>query len=253
MVAPTYNEADNIGMLVKRVEGARWQADFDLLVVDDNSPDGTADVVRGLQEDNPWLHLVVRPSRSGLGSAYRHGFRWGLARGYAFLGEIDADLSHDPKMVPTLKRTAAAGADLALGSRYICGGRTVGWPLRRKALSRAANLYARWLLGLRTQDVTGGFRVYRDTAVKRLLETSARCEGYGFQIEGVFALAQAGGQVTEVPITFREREIGVSKMSLAVAGEAARRCLQLAVERWRARLSRPVRRPWRRTNVGRQS
>lgn len=229
VVVPTYNEAPNIGPLLERVEAARLTAPFEVLIVDDNSPDGTGALVQARRIGRPWLHLIQREAPLGLGSAYQAGFSWALGNGYGFVGEMDADLSHDPAVIPELLAAARDGADLALGSRYVSGGATVGWPLRRRLLSQAANVFARTLLRLHVRDVTGGFRVYSRRAIELLIAGASECAGYGFQVEGVHAMVQAGFSVVEVPITFRDREFGSSKMSAATAIEAARRCVALAL------------------------
>jgi dolichol-phosphate mannosyltransferase len=229
MTVPTYNEAPNIPELLGRLDDVRKQTEFDLLVVDDNSPDGTASAVRSMQPSRPWLHLLARTGPLGLGSAYRDGFRWGLDRGYDWLGEMDADLSHAPEALPALVKRAFDGADLVLGSRYVTGGMCPDWPVRRRALSRAANLFARTALRLPIGDVTSGFRIYSQRAARRVLDVGTDCDGYGFQVEAVHAVFRAGLQIAEVPIVFRDRTRGTSKMSLATALEAARRCVTLAV------------------------
>jgi dolichol-phosphate mannosyltransferase len=228
MVVPTYEEAENVPLLLERLRDVRDGLDLHLLVVDDSSPDGTAEVVRDAQLTHPWLHLLRRPGRQGLGSAYRDGFRWGLDNGYERIGEMDADLSHDPSALPALAACLDRGADLALGSRYVAGGGSKGWPLRRRLLSRGANLFARTLLELDVRDVTSGYRLFSSRAIRLLLETGTYCDGYGFQVEGVHILHRAGYTIEEVPITFRDRTFGTSKMSLATASEAARRCFALA-------------------------
>jgi dolichol-phosphate mannosyltransferase len=230
VVVPTYDEAGNVGALVSRIDALGAGRDFDVLVVDDSSPDGTAGLVRRLSAGRPWLHLLERDGRRGLGSAYRDGFRWGLSHGYTYLGEMDADLSHDPADLPRLQETAV-DADVVLGSRYVPGGRTEGWPWKRRLLSRAANAYARALLGAGIKDVTSGFRVYSRRAVELLLQAGARCDGYGFQVEGIWIASRSGLSIREIPIAFRNRELGVSKMSARIALEAARRCLVMAFTR----------------------
>lgn len=229
MVVPTYNEAPNIPELLGRLDQVRNQTEFDLLVVDDSSPDGTAAAVRSLQPSRPWLHLLVRAGPLGLGSAYREGFGWGLDRRYEWLGEMDADLSHEPQALPALIGRALHGADLVLGSRYVTGGTCPDWPIRRRALSRIANIFARTTLRLPIADLTSGFRVYSQRAARRVLDTATDCDGYGFQVEAVHAVYRAGLRIAEIPIVFRDRTRGTSKMSLATALEAARRCLTLAV------------------------
>ena len=226
---PTYNEVLNIPELLGRLDEVRKQVEFDLLVVDDSSPDDTAAAVRSMQSLRRWLHLFVRSGPLGLGSAYRDGFRWGLDRRYEWIGEMDADLSHEPEALPALVTRAIEGADLVLGSRYVTGGRCPDWPVRRRVLSRAANLFARTVLRLPVRDVTSGFRIYSNPAVRRVLETGTDCDGYGFQVEAVHTVFRAGLPIAEIPIVFRDRTRGTSKMSLATALEAARRCLVLAV------------------------
>jgi dolichol-phosphate mannosyltransferase len=228
LVVPTYNELGNIEQLVDRLSDARRRRPFDVLILDDGSPDGTGDRVRQLAAERPWLQLVERDGPQGLGSAYRAGFAWARVRGYSRVGEMDADLSHDPAVVPTLEGAVADGADLALGSRYVAGGGSEGWSLARRLLSKGANLFARTLLRLPTRDVTGGFRVYSGRAIDMVLEHGTECDGYGFQVESVHILTRNDMRIVEVPITFRERKIGSSKMSNKVVWEAARRCVRLA-------------------------
>lgn len=232
MVVPTYNEAANMQPLIDRVDRVRRRLPFALVVVDDNSPDGTGDIVNDLRAERPWLSLLERDTPRGLGSAYRAGFQWGLERGFRYIGEMDADLSHDPAYIPPMYDAVIAGADLALGSRYVSGGGTAGWSAGRKLLSRGGNIFARSMLHLEIRDVTGGLRIYTRRAVETLLEQgSTECRGYGFQIEGAYAVKKAGFRMSEVPIVFRERVQGESKFSRAIALEAARRCIQLAATR----------------------
>jgi len=226
---PTFNEIDNIDELVSRIEPIQGALPVDVLFVDDGSPDGTAARIRELGESRPWIHILEREGRMGLGSAYRAGFGWARARDYDRIGEMDADLSHDPAYLPALDAAVRDGADLALGSRYTPGGGSEGWPLQRRILSRGANLFARTLLRLSTRDVTGGFRIYDARAIDLLLEQGTECDGYGFQVEGVAALTRAGMRIAEVPIVFRDRTFGSSKMSMSIVWEATRRCVSLAV------------------------
>jgi dolichol-phosphate mannosyltransferase len=188
--------------------------------------------------DRPWLHLLRRAGERGLGAAYRAGFAWALERTYSYVAEMDADLSHDPGDLPRLLAAAHGGADLSLGSRYVPGGGAEGWPLRRRLLSRAANLFARALLRLPVRDATGGFRIYSRRAVHLLLEGTTECQGYGFQVEGVHTVISAGLSATEVPIIFRDRTWGDSKMSTSTAIEAAQRCFALGFRSGRVRHSR---------------
>jgi dolichol-phosphate mannosyltransferase len=228
MVVPTFNEIENVDRLISKIDPIRDACPVDVLFVDDGSPDGTGARIQELRATRPWIHLIEREGRMGLGSAYRAGFAWGRDAGYARIGEMDADLSHDPLYLPALDDAVRDGANLALGSRYTKGGGSEGWPLQRRMLSRGANLFARTLLRLRTHDVTGGFRVYDKGAIDLLLEQGTECDGYGFQVEGVVAVTRAGLRITEVPITFRDRTFGSSKMSMPIVWEATRRCLALA-------------------------
>jgi dolichol-phosphate mannosyltransferase len=231
MVVPTYNEIENVDTLVDRIAQVRDELAVDVLFVDDGSPDGTGARIHELRTSHTWIHIIERDGRMGLGSAYRAGFAWAIDHGYDRIGEMDADLSHDPSYLPALDAAARAGAQLALGSRYVSGGGSVGWPLQRRLLSRGANLFARTLLRLRTHDVTGGFRIYDRDAIGLLLAQGTECDGYGFQVEGVCAVTRAGMRVAEVPIIFRDRAFGRSKMTRAIVWEATRRCLSLAFER----------------------
>ncbi|MFZ9922900.1 MAG: polyprenol monophosphomannose synthase, partial [Candidatus Nanopelagicaceae bacterium] len=190
--------------------------------VDDGSPDKTADAIRELQQEFPTLHLLERKTKLGLGSAYRLGFTWGLERGYEELIEMDADLSH---RVRDLKKMIEAkelqpNTDLVIGSRWVSGGKTENWSKSRELLSRAANLYVRAMLGLGVRDSTAGFRIYSSSILKKLNLEAIKSEGYSFQIEMTRAVYKLGGKIIEVPITFRERENGVSKMSKKIVGEA---------------------------------
>jgi len=220
IIVPTYNELVNAPLLVRRI--FKYIPESHILVVDDGSPDKTADVIRELQQEFPTLHLLERKTKLGLGSAYRLGFTWGLERGYEELIEMDADLSH---RVRDLKKMIDAkelqpDVDLVIGSRWIPGGKTENWSRGRELLSRAANLYVRAILGLGVRDSTAGFRIYSASMLKRLNMESIKSEGYSFQIEMTRAVHELGGKIIEVPITFRERENGLSKMSKKIVGEA---------------------------------
>ena len=220
IIVPTYNELSNAPLLIRRI--FKQIPNSDVLVVDDGSPDKTADAIRELQQEFPTLHLLEQKTKLGLGSAYRLGFAWGLERGYEELIEMDADLSH---RVRDLKKMIDAkelqpNTDLVIGSRWIPGGKTENWSRGRELLSRAANLYVRAMVGLRVKDSTAGFRIYSASMLKRLNMESIKSEGYSFQIEMTRAVHKLGGKIIEVPITFRERENGVSKMSKKIVGEA---------------------------------
>ena len=220
IIVPTYNELTNAPLLIRRI--FKQIPNSDVLVVDDGSPDKTADAIRELQQEFPTLHLLEQKTKLGLGSAYRLGFAWGLERAYEELIEMDADLSH---RVRDLKKMIDAkelqpNTDLVIGSRWIPGGKTENWSRGRELLSRAANLYVRAMVGLRVKDSTAGFRIYSASMLKRLNMESIKSEGYSFQIEMTRAVHKLGGKIIEVPITFRERENGVSKMSKKIVGEA---------------------------------
>ncbi|MDZ4719271.1 MAG: polyprenol monophosphomannose synthase [Roseiflexaceae bacterium] len=217
IIIPTFNERENIGSLIPRIlEYPR----FRVLVVDDNSPDGTAEVVRQLSTINPRVGLHSRPGKQGLGTAYVAGFRQALAEGAAYIFEMDADFSHDPSYLPALLQAAETTYDLALGSRYVPGGATTDWGLLRQLISRGGNLYARTILGLPVIDATGGFRCYRRAVLETLNLDRIRSNGYSFQIELVYRTMQAGFRIGEVPITFPDRRVGKSKMSRRIVLEA---------------------------------
>jgi dolichol-phosphate mannosyltransferase len=218
VVLPTYEEADNIAEVLRRLRAAVPAAD--ILVVDDSSPDGTAAIAKAAGHELGGVDVAIRPAKSGLGSAYRHGFREGLDLGYEVLVEMDSDLSHDPAALPSLLQALEEGADLAIGSRYVPGGSIPHWPLHRRSLSRWGNRYAARMLRLRVHDSTSGFRAYRADMLRRIDVDQVRADGYGFQIEMVYRVAQLGGRIVERPIEFRDRERGNSKMSMRIVGEA---------------------------------
>ncbi len=218
VIVPTYNELDSIAEVAGRLfEAAGDQVD--LLVVDDGSPDGTAELVKQMTRGPHPVHLIQRSHKQGLGTAYVTGFRWALERGYENVVEMDADLSHDPADVPRLLHRLQ-DADLVVGSRYVPGGRIVNWGLVRRALSLAGNLYARLWLGYGVRDSTSGFRAYKTAALQREELEGLRSEGYSFQIEMTRRIHLAGGEIAEVPITFVERAKGKSKMSRRIVVEA---------------------------------
>lgn len=217
VVIPTYNERENIAELIQRIlEGSR----FRVLVVDDNSPDGTAAVVADLAADEPRVGLLLRPEKRGLGSAYVAGFRRALAEGAAFICEMDADFSHDPSYLPQLLAAAETRYDLALGSRYVPGGGTTDWGIIRQLISRGGNLYARAILGLPVMDATGGFRCYRRRVLETINLDDIQSNGYAFQIELVYRALRAGFRIGELPIIFPDRRVGRSKMSKRIVLEA---------------------------------
>jgi dolichol-phosphate mannosyltransferase len=211
VVAPTFNERDNIDAFLRAVRGA--MPDADVLVVDDNSPDGTGQLADELAAELGQIKVLHRPGKQGLGSAYRHGFTVAMDEGYDVVVSMDVDFSHDPSVIPELVAAVAAGADGVVGSRYVHGGGTVDWPVRRQLLSKWGNRYAGVLLGLGVRDCTSGFRAYRASALRDIDPASTSAEGYAFLTELVRRLAVRGYRVTEVPIIFRDRERGTSKMS----------------------------------------
>ena len=218
VVVPTYNERDNIVEVARRLFDAAGDA-VELLVVDDCSPDGTGDVVRRLTGGRHAIHLIERPRKLGLGSAYVTAFRWALGRDYGAIVEMDGDLSHDPADVPRLL-AALGAADLAIGSRYVPGGRIASWGLFRRALSRAGNAYARRSLRFGVRDSTSGLRAYRADILALVELDRVRSEGYAFQIEMTRRVRGVGGRVVELPITFTERTEDRSKLSRAIVVEA---------------------------------
>ncbi len=218
VVLPTYNESENIDTVLRKVRGALPEAG--VLVVDDGSPDGTADMAEHLGADLGQIEVLRRSAKSGLGSAYRAGFAWGLERGYEAFVEMDSDLSHDPEALPGLVAPLEQGYDLVIGSRYVPGGSIPNWAWHRRLISRGGNIYADLLLGLHVTDSTAGFRAYRGDVLRRMDLGSIRAEGYGFQIEMVHQVLAHGGRVTEVPIRFVDRVEGTSKMSTAIVVEA---------------------------------
>jgi dolichol-phosphate mannosyltransferase len=214
---PTYNERQNLESVAGRVRAALPEAD--LLVVDDNSPDRTGDIADKLAETDPHVQVMHRAEKGGLGKAYIAGFGWALDRGYDVIVEMDADGSHQPEHLPALI-AALDDADLAIGSRWVRGGKVVNWPKSREALSRGANVYTRLMLGLGVRDATAGFRAYRAATLQKISLNKVESTGYCFQIDLTIRVAQAGLKIVEVPITFVEREHGASKMSNGIIMEA---------------------------------
>ncbi len=218
IIIPTYNEADNVSKIIPEV--LAQDEGFNVLIVDDNSPDGTAKLVKEMQRTDSRIHLIERPSKLGLGTAYVAGFKYALSHGFDFVFEMDADFSHDPKMLVKLL-TKAEDCDLVIGSRYISGVNVVNWPLRRLILSYSANLYTRIITGLPVKDATAGFKCYRRAVLESFDLDSIKSNGYSFQIETNFLAWKHGFRVCEVPIVFTDRREGVSKMSKHIVYEAA--------------------------------
>jgi dolichol-phosphate mannosyltransferase len=231
VVTPTYDERLNIAAVVTRLRAAVPHAD--VLVVDDNSPDGTGDIADELAASDPAVHVLHRPVKEGLGAAYVAGFQWGLARDYQVLVEMDADGSHQPEQLPALL-SALQNADLVLGSRWVKGGSVTDWPVSRMALSRGGNTYVRLSLGLGLRDATGGFRAFRREVLESIDLAAVASHGYCFQVDLAWRALRQGATVVEVPIDFVERVHGRSKMSGSIVREALWRVTQWAAAlRWR--------------------
>jgi dolichol-phosphate mannosyltransferase len=218
VIVPTYNECENIGLLLDQLMALPEQVD--VLVVDDASPDGTADLVKERASGEPRIHLLQRSGKLGLGSAYVEGFRYALAQGAEYIFEMDADFSHDPLAIGAFL-AAAREADVVLGSRYLNGVRVVNWPMNRLILSRAANVYTRFITGLPVHDATGGFKCFRRRALEGIRLDRVRSDGYAFQIEVSFKCWKRGFRIREIPIVFVDRRAGVSKMNRRIIWEAA--------------------------------
>jgi dolichol-phosphate mannosyltransferase len=217
VVIPTYNEADNVQELLPSV--LKFGSHFNVLIVDDNSPDGTAKLVKEMQKSEPRIHLIERPGKLGLGTAYVAGFKYALSNGFDYVFEMDADFSHDPEMLPKL---LAKGEeyDLVIGSRYIEGVNVVNWPMKRLLLSYFANLYTRVITGMPVRDATGGFKCFKRKVLESIDLDAIHSNGYAFQIEMNFKTWRKGFRVVEIPIVFVDRRIGVSKMSKHIVYEA---------------------------------
>jgi dolichol-phosphate mannosyltransferase len=218
VIVPTYNERENIGTLLDRLLALPYG--LEVLVVDDNSPDGTGELVESRRQAEPRIHLIRRAGKLGLGSAYVAGFRYALAGGAQFVFEMDADFSHDPDAIGEFL-AAAENADVVLGSRYLHGVTVVHWPLRRLILSYTANLYTRLITGLPVRDATGGFKCFRRSALEAVNLDLVRSDGYAFQIEMSYKCWRKGFRIVEIPITFVDRRAGVSKMNRRIVWEAA--------------------------------
>lgn len=219
VIIPTYNEKGNISRIIDAV--LNLEKEIDILVVDDNSPDGTADIVKGIIEKNPnRVHILERPGKQGLGTAYIAGFRFCLAEGYEHIIEMDADFSHDPTDLPRLIEACEKGADLSVGSRYVKGGKVENWPLIRIMISFFASIYVRMVLWLNVRDTTAGFVCYNRRVLQAIDLDKIEFIGYAFQIEMKYKAKKLGFKITEVPITFKDRLVGQSKMSMNIFNEA---------------------------------
>lgn len=220
VIIPTYNEKENVEKIIRKVFSL--EEPFDILIVDDNSPDGTADIVRNLQKEFPEkLHLEVRRVKDGLGKAYIHGFKWALKKNFDFIFEMDCDFSHNPEDLPRLlKACKDEGYDVAVGSRYVKGGNVKNWDFKRIFLSYLASLYVRIILWINVRDTTAGFVCYQRSVLESLNLDNIRFKGYAFQIEMKYKAHKKGFKIREVPITFIDRELGESKMSFKIFYEA---------------------------------
>jgi dolichol-phosphate mannosyltransferase len=230
---PTYNERENLEPMVDRL-GEILGDDGVVLVIDDNSPDGTGEIADRLAAARPWVHALHRPRKEGLGPAYLDGFRRALELGADLIFELDCDFSHDPADIPRLA-AAAEGADLVIGSRYVSGGGTRNWGLVRRLISRGGSLYAQLLLGVPVRDLTGGFKCYRRAVLETIDLDAIHSKGYAFQIETTYRAVRAGFRVVELPIVFTDREVGGSKMSKAIVLEAVWKVPALRLASLRAR------------------
>jgi dolichol-phosphate mannosyltransferase len=219
VIIPTYKERENIEAIVKSISSQA--IDFDILIIDDSSPDGTADIVKELQKSLHNLYLVERPGKMGLGTAYIAGFKWALQKGYNYVYEMDADFSHDPQdLLKLYKACSENGADLAIGSRYICGVNVVNWPLSRVLMSYVASIYVRTITGMKIMDTTAGFKCYKKEVLENIRLDKIKSVGYGFQIEMKFKTWKMGYKIVEVPIIFTDRKLGASKMTGGIFNEA---------------------------------
>jgi dolichol-phosphate mannosyltransferase len=219
VIIPTYKEKENIEAIIKTI--SCLNVSFDILIIDDNSPDGTADIVKDLQKTFHNVHLIERSGKLGLGTAYITGFKWALEKGYNFIYEMDADFSHDPRdLLRLYKACKEEGADLAIGSRYISGVNVVNWPLSRVLMSYVASIYVRLVTGMKIMDTTAGFKCYKREVLENIRPDHIKSVGYGFQIEMKFATWKLGYNIVEIPIIFTDRKLGASKMSGGIFNEA---------------------------------
>lgn len=218
VIIPTFNESENIANMIREVSSL--SEGFDILIVDDSSPDGTGDIVKSLMGERKNLNLIQREGKLGLGTAYITGFKWALEKGYEYIYEMDADFSHNPADLARLFKACEEGADLAIGSRYISGVNVVNWPLGRVLMSYAASIYVRIITGMRVKDTTAGFKAYRRKVLETIDLDAIRSIGYAFQIEMKFSAWKFGFKIVEIPIVFTDRKLGTSKMSGGIFNEA---------------------------------
>jgi dolichol-phosphate mannosyltransferase len=236
IVIPTYNEAENLQALLSEIMAL--PVAFDVLVVDDNSPDGTGEIADRLAAASDQIHVMHRAGKQGLGTAYIAGFAWALERDYAYILQMDCDFSHHPRYLPTFMEKIK-DADLVIGSRYVAGGGTVNWGILRKIISAGGNAFARFMLGLKVHDCTGGFRCYRRGLIEAIPWGSIALEGYGFLIGVLYNVTNLGARIAEFPIIFEDRRVGQSKMSKAIIAEALLWVLRTSFQRPRHRLAAP--------------
>ena len=219
VIIPTYNERENIENIIRKVFSL--EGGYDILIIDDGSPDGTAAIVKRLQQEFPErLHMIERPGKLGLGTAYITGFKWSIDKGYDYTFEMDADFSHNPEDLPRLYQACKDGADLAIGSRYCDGISVINWPIGRIIMSYYASVYVRTILGMKVYDCTAGFKCYSNKVLRTINLDKVEMKGYGFQIEMKYTTYKLGFKITEVPIIFVNRKAGTSKMSGGIFGEA---------------------------------
>lgn len=231
VIIPTYNEKENIEKMIRKVFSL--ETPFHLLIVEDNSPDGTAGIVKLLQQEFPdKLHILERKGKLGLGTAYIAGFTWALARDYEFIFEMDCDFSHNPEDLERLYKAALEGADVAIGSRYISGINVINWPLGRVLMSYFASMYVRIVTGMKVMDTTAGFKCYRRKVLETIEFEKIRLIGYGFQVEMKFTAYKFGFNIVEVPIVFTDRKEGSSKMSGGIFNEALWGVLKMKLRSW---------------------
>lgn len=230
VIIPTYNEKENIEKIIRKVFSLPYQ--FEILIIDDGSPDGTAQIVKGLQDEFPMLHIEERKGKLGLGTAYIHGFKWALAKDYEYIFEMDADFSHNPDDLIKLREACVNGADVAIGSRYVKGVNVVNWPMGRVLMSYFASMYVRIITRINIQDATAGFKCYTRKVLETIPMEKIKFVGYAFQIEMKFTAIKYGFNVVEVPIIFTDRTEGTSKMSTRIFREAFLGVIQMKVNSW---------------------
>jgi len=230
VIIPTYNEKENIEKIIRKVFSLNFS--FEVLIIDDGSPDGTADIVKKLQLEFPGLHMEQRTGKLGLGTAYIHGFKWGLQHSYTYIFEMDADFSHNPDDLFALREACVNGADVAIGSRYVRGVNVVNWPMSRVLMSYFASMYVRLITRINIQDATAGFKCYKRIVLKTIPFDKIKFIGYAFQIEMKFTAIKYGFNVVEIPIIFTDRTEGTSKMSTRIFREAFIGVIQMKISSW---------------------